>query len=119
MFSDFLLLIGLLFSLYGVTCALTSLIIWLSNNEKEEHTALVIPLYPKEMLKVKVFSVLEKLKNSGVNYVSVFVVDCGLNQEKHATMKEYCERKNICFCKKEELSEYLLKSSFQTDGNKV
>ena len=119
MFSDLLLFIGLLFSLYGVSCAITSFIIWLTNHEKEEQTVLIVPLYSEDMGKQKVFSVMDKLKNSGVNCIEILVVDCGLNKEKHEVMAAYCEKKNIVFCNKEELPSYLLKSTFQIDENRV
>ncbi len=119
MFEEFMLLIGLLFSLYGLSCAISSLVLWFASNKEDGSTTLVIPVHQQEFAKAKIGALTERLKNGGVSYVSVVVLDCDLTPEKHRSVNEYCCKRGIGFCKKEELAEYLAKSSFQKTENTV
>lgn len=119
MFLDILLFIGLVFSLYGLSCAIASLVIWLSVEDHGNNLTLLVPVYEKETSKTKITFIVNKLKNSGISFVTVVVVGNDLSLEKEKAMQSFCEKKQLSFCKKDELDEYLLKSSFQNEGNTV
>lgn len=120
MFEEFLLLIGLLLSLYGLSCIISSVVMWfVSCRDATSHVHLVF-ITEQDCVKAKVGTVLEKLKNNGLIYItSVLVVDCDLSPVKQDKAREYCYKKEIGFCKREELSEYLKKPSFQIPENTV
>lgn len=120
MLQEFLLFIGLLFSLYGLSCAISSVAMWLAFDKEEKETVYAIQVSGKLAVKTKIACSMHQLKNSGLyRYVTVLVVDCGLPVEKTASVGEFCKKRGVGFCKIDELPKYLEKTSFQNKENTV
>ncbi len=120
MFQEFMFLIGLLLSLYGLSCVISSVVLWFTVT-KEEHTeAFVIAVAEEPFVKTRIGAWLERLRNSGMAHLTkVIVVDCGLPENKQYGIQQYCNKKGIAFCKKEDLPEYFKNPSFQNKENTV
>ena len=120
MLQEFLLFIGLLLSLYGLSCAISSFVMWLVFDKEDESNIYVIQVSREFSVKSKIACDLHRLKNSGLcRFVKVVVVDCGLPCEKIESIGEYCLKRDFGFCKIHDLPKYLEKTSFQNPENTV
>ena len=120
MFQQFLFLIGLLFSIYGLSCVISSVILWFTTEKQEEKIWCIIPAYSKDLVKGKVFALSKGLRNSGMaKTINIVVVNCALQSKDAKELGMYLEKKNIGFCDKGDLWRYLENTSFQNKENTV
>ncbi len=120
MLKEFMIFTVLMLALYGLSCLISSAVLWLSAGKNQEGDLLVVPVAAQPLIRAKIGSSVERLRNSGMSHVAaVVVVDCGLPKNKVHTIDKYCRKKGIAFLKTEELAKYLENSSFQKEENTV
>ena len=92
---------------------------WFTSGAENSHVV-VVPLEYSKLEKIKLQTILERYKHSGMASGVAFVaVDCGLEEEISEEIKKYCNKKHITFCKQEELPKYFNNSTFQKTKNIV
>ena len=120
MLEEFMVFIGIMLALYGLSCLISSAVLWLLAGKGKEEDLLVVPVSSQPLVRAKIGSSIERLRNSGMNHVTtIIVVDCGLPENKIHIIEKYCKKKEIALCKKEELSKYLKNPPFQMEENTV
>lgn len=120
MLEEFMVFLGLVLALYGLSCIISSVVLWFCVGKNPKGELLVIPVSEEPMVRAKIGSSLERLKSSGMESVTaVMVVDCGLPPQKTQSVEQYCRKKEIGFCKREELANYLKNPPFQKEENTV
>ncbi len=120
MLQEFMFFVGLLLALYGLSCIISSVVLWFSVGKNPKGELFIIPVSEESLIKPKIGSSLERLKNCGMgNVTTVMVVDCGLPLHKQEGVEQYCRKKDVMFCKREELANYLKNPPFQKEKNTV
>lgn len=105
---------AIMLALYGLSCLISSLVLWLSVEKSQEGDFLIVPVASQTLVRAKIGASIERLKNSGMGHIAgIIVVDCGLPEIKIHIVEEYCKKKRIAFCKRDELPNYLKNSPFQ------
>ncbi len=114
MLKEFMIFTVLMLALYGLSCLISSLVLWLSVEKSQEGDLLIVPVTSQPLVRAKIGASIDRLRNSGMNHVAtIVVVDCGLPENKIHIIEKYCKKKGIVFCKREELPNYLKNPPFQ------
>ncbi len=120
MFDEILAGLALILALYGLTCVISSVAVWLMTPGDKRHYWMVAVLEDRDEPETVINGLLQRLANSGMGRkVAVIAVNHGLCPEKESRAERFCKREKIILCKPDELSEIFHLSSFHREENTV